>query len=78
VYVENGVAYIRSDAPLRIAARLPLPGRLLVPALLLPRFVRDTAYDTVATNRYDWFGRAQGEGVCGGLTPAQRARFYLD
>ena len=76
--MEDGVAYIRSDAPLRIAARLPLPGRLLAPGLVVPRLVRDAAYDTMARNRYDWFGRAQGGGVCGVLTPAQRARFFLD
>ncbi|GAB0498760.1 hypothetical protein MMPV_010111 [Pyropia vietnamensis] len=79
VYVEGGTAYIRSDAPLRIAARLSPAARLAaVAALSAPRRLRDGAYNTVAANRYDWFGTSTGEGVCGVLTPEQRARFYLD
>lgn len=79
VLVEGGTAYIQSDAPLRIAARLSPAARLAATAALAaPRLLRDGAYDTVAANRYDWFGTAPAEGVAGGLTSEQRARFYLD
>lgn len=79
VFVEGGTAYIRSDAPLRIAARLSPAARVAATAALAaPRLLRDGAYDTVAVNRYDWFGTSSGEGVGGVLTPEQRARFYLD
>lgn len=79
VFVEGGTAYIRSDAPLRIAARLSPAARVAATAALAaPRLLRDGAYDTVAANRYDWFGTSSGEGVGGVLTPEQRARFYLD
>lgn len=79
VLVEGGTAYIRSDAPLRIASRLSPAARLAAAAALAaPRLLRDGAYDTVAANRYDWFGTSTGAGVCGVLTPEQRSRFYLD
>jgi predicted DCC family thiol-disulfide oxidoreductase YuxK len=38
----------------------------------VPRVIRDAAYDVVARNRYQWFGRQES---CMVPTPELRARF---
>jgi predicted DCC family thiol-disulfide oxidoreductase YuxK len=72
VLIEGAAWYARSDAALRIARRLsglwPLLGALLV----VPRPLRDWAYDIVARKRYRWFGRAES---CMLPTPELRGRF---
>jgi predicted DCC family thiol-disulfide oxidoreductase YuxK len=57
ILVEGGLTYARSEAAIRIAARLSLPWRALGVLRVVPRPVRDGAYDLVARNRYRWFGR---------------------
>lgn len=57
VLVEAGEVYTKSDAVLRLARHLDGPWSLAPLATVVPRFVRDRVYDTVATNRYDWFGK---------------------
>lgn len=57
ILVEDGLTYARSEAAIRIAARLSLPWRALGVLRVVPRPVRDRAYDLVARNRYRWFGR---------------------
>jgi predicted DCC family thiol-disulfide oxidoreductase YuxK len=56
ILVEGDSGYVRSDAALRIVASLPGWGwtRLL---RIIPRPLRDWAYDVVARNRYQWFGK---------------------
>jgi predicted DCC family thiol-disulfide oxidoreductase YuxK len=56
ILVDHDMAYTRSDAALRILARLPGWGwtRGL---RLAPKAWRDAVYDLVARNRYRWFGR---------------------
>lgn len=56
-YVEDGVLFVRSDAVLRIAAQLPVPWRWAACLRVLPRALRDWAYDRIALNRYRLFGR---------------------
>lgn len=72
VLVENGRHYLRSTAALRLARHLDLPWPLLAGLLLVPQFLRDWAYDVVATNRYRWFGKMD---ACRVPTPEVRARF---
>ncbi len=67
VLIENGHCYLRSDAALRIAKYLRFPCSLLAALRIIPRPLRDAAYDFVARNRYRWFGRDEGEGECGAL-----------
>jgi len=57
VLVEDGTAYVRSTAALRIARRLSGPWPLLYAFLVVPRFLRDAVYDWVAEQRYRWFGK---------------------
>ena len=57
VLVDDGKAYTKSDAAIRVAEHLGGIYRLLSLGRLVPRGVRDRIYDFVAANRYDWFGR---------------------
>jgi predicted DCC family thiol-disulfide oxidoreductase YuxK len=57
VLIDNGKVYLKSGAMLKLFEYLPW---YLKPALifkLIPRKIRDGAYDTVARNRYKWFGK---------------------
>ena len=72
VLVEEGRPYFRSDAPLRIARRLPLPWPLAYAFIVVPRVIRDRAYDFVAAHRYRWFGRRE---TCMMPTAELRNRF---
>jgi predicted DCC family thiol-disulfide oxidoreductase YuxK len=58
VLVEGGGCYTKSDAVIRIAARLgPLWRCWALIARLVPRFLRDFKYDLIARWRYRLFGR---------------------
>lgn len=51
ILLQDGRAHLRSDAVIRIAQALGGAGRLALPARILPRALRDAAYDWVARNR---------------------------
>jgi predicted DCC family thiol-disulfide oxidoreductase YuxK len=44
-------------AALKVASYLPLPYSVLSSLLIIPVPLRDAAYDYIAKNRYDWFGK---------------------
>ena len=56
--ILKGRAYFKSDAVVEILSRLP-GWRWIRLGRIVPRPLRDLAYDIVARNRYRWFGRAQ-------------------
>jgi predicted DCC family thiol-disulfide oxidoreductase YuxK len=64
--------YARSIAALEIARRLAWPWPLVYALVIVPRPLRDWAYDLIARNRYRWFGRKE---TCIVPTPALRDRF---
>ena len=64
--------YVRSEGVLRIARHLGGPWRLAALASVLPRSLRDLAYDGFARVRYRVFGRRL---TCSIPTPEQRALF---
>ena len=72
VLMEDGRVYERSTAVLRIARQLRAPWPLLFAFIVVPRPLRDWAYDAVARRRYRWFGRSE---TCMVPTPELRARF---
>ena len=72
VLVENGHAYVESDAALRIAARLGFPWSWLSVLRIVPSGLRDVIYRWIARNRYLWFGRRE---VCWLPTPELASRF---
>lgn len=72
--VEGNRVFTRSTAALRIASRLPFPWGLAGAAWIVPRAVRDWAYDLVARNRYRWFGRRD---ACLVPRPEHEGRFLI-
>lgn len=72
IVVDDGKAFVKSDAVLHVARRLRWPWRALVAGRCLPRRVRDALYDVVAKRRYRWFGRRD---VCMIPTPDLQRRF---
>lgn len=72
VLMEEGTAYFRSDAALRIARGLRFPWPLLYGFVLVPRAIRDRVYDFIAARRYRWFGRRD---ACMIPTPELKQRF---
>lgn len=72
VLIENNAYFNKSTAALRIARRLKGPFSLGYMGIIIPRFLRDKAYEFVAARRYKWFGK---QDQCRMPTPAIRARF---
>lgn len=72
VYVKGDTAYLRSDAALAIAGHLRMPWRMLRILLIVPRWLRDLAYDLLARDRYRWFGQHD---TCPMPSPELRSRF---
>ena len=73
VLIENGKAFTRSSAALRIAKKLDGLWHLFFLLILVPRKIRDGVYNYVAKNRYKWFGKK--EDACMLPSPEQRKRF---
>lgn len=57
--VEDGRLFLRSDAALRVARKLGGGWPLLYGFIVLPRSLRDGAYNFIARNRYRWFGKQE-------------------
>jgi predicted DCC family thiol-disulfide oxidoreductase YuxK len=74
VLIENGRAFIKSTAALRIAKKLDGLWHLLFLFILVPRGIRDGLYDYFAKNRYKWFGKKE-EDACMLPPPEIRKRF---
>ncbi|HJF30294.1 MAG TPA: thiol-disulfide oxidoreductase DCC family protein [Sporosarcina psychrophila] len=73
VLIENGKAFTKSSAALRIAKKLDGLWHLLFLFILVPRKIRDAVYDYIAKNRYKWFGKK--DDACMLPSPDQRKRF---
>ncbi|HVG45738.1 MAG TPA: thiol-disulfide oxidoreductase DCC family protein [Longimicrobium sp.] len=72
VLVEDGHAWVKSAAALRIARGMDAPWPALRALGIVPRPVRDFFYDRVAKSRYRIFGRVD---ACMLPPPEMRARF---
>ncbi len=72
VLLEDGAAYTKTTASLRIARKLRGLSPLAYPLILIPRVVRDAFYDLFAANRYRWFGKLE---QCRVPSPEERDRF---
>lgn len=75
VLVSDGKVHTKSGAALRIARHFRSPWKLIRVLWLVPRPLRDWAYDVVARHRYQWFGRAE---TCMVPTPELETRFLYD
>lgn len=72
IVIEDGIAYQKSDAALRIARHLSGVWRWLYILRVVPKFIRDGLYNFIATNRYRFFGK---QDHCMIPTPELKARF---
>lgn len=72
IFIDNGKAYLESDAAFRVARHLDKPWSLLRIGRLFPRPVRNAGYQMIARNRYKWFGQKE---ACEIPPPEVRARF---
>lgn len=57
ILIADGVAWLKSEASIRIAQGLGLPWSLAAVLRVLPRAIRDRLYDVLARNRFRIFGR---------------------
>lgn len=72
VLVENGKAYLRSTAALKVARKLSGFWPFFSIFIVVPSFLRDAIYNWIAKNRYRWFGQKDS---CMMPTKKLRARF---
>ena len=72
VLIEDGKAYTRTTAALRITRKLRGAWRLFYGFIVVPSFIRDYFYKLFAKNRYRLFGKTE---ACMMPTPEIRARF---
>ncbi|MFK7790181.1 MAG: thiol-disulfide oxidoreductase DCC family protein [Phycisphaeraceae bacterium] len=72
VLIEDGRAYQRSTAAIRVARKLSGPAKLLWPFIVVPAFLRDPFYRFIAKRRYKWFGKRE---ACRLPTESDRVRF---
>lgn len=73
VLIDKNKAYIKSTAALHIAKKLDGLWHLLFLFILIPRPIRDSVYEWIARNRYEWFGKKDDS--CALPTPDIRKRF---
>lgn len=57
IYIEEGIPYFKSTAFMKIVKYLKFPWPVLAVGFIVPKFIRDWAYDLIAENRYQWFGK---------------------
>ncbi|KGP90226.1 thiol-disulfide oxidoreductase [Pontibacillus chungwhensis BH030062] len=57
VLIEGGRAYTKSSAALRVCKHLKGAWKAFHLFAIVPKFVRDFAYEIFAKNRYKWFGK---------------------
>jgi uncharacterized protein YqjF (DUF2071 family)/predicted DCC family thiol-disulfide oxidoreductase YuxK len=75
VFVRNGIALQKSDAVLAIASEMGFFWNILGIFRIVPRFIRDAAYDLMAKYRFAIFGRAEPEAVCQMMSPELKDLF---
>jgi len=72
---HQGRLLAKSEAGLVIISQLGFPINVFGFVKIIPRFIRDAAYDFVAKNRYKWFGRS--EEACMWILKEEGGRFLM-
>ena len=72
VLIEDGKAYTRSSAALRVAKELSGGWKLIYGFIIVPKFIRDGVYKFISKNRFKWFGQRES---CMIPTPELKERF---
>lgn len=55
--IDDGKVYSRSSAALMVAKKLKGMIKLIYGFIIVPGFIRDGVYNSIAKNRYKWFGK---------------------
>ena len=74
ILLDGGRIYSKSTAALKILRKLDGFWPLLFVFIVVPKFLRDAVYNTVAKNRYKWFGKKES---CMLPTPELKDRFLF-
>jgi predicted DCC family thiol-disulfide oxidoreductase YuxK len=72
VLVEDGIAYTRSAAALRVTRKLSGFWPLTYGLIIIPPLIRNAVYNWIARKRYDWFGKKE---ECWLPDPSLKKRF---
>lgn len=72
VFIDNGKAYTKSTAGLKLFKVFGGGWALLYGFMIVPKAIRDAVYNLISNNRYRWFGKRDS---CMIPTPELRARF---
>ena len=72
IYLKKEKIYTKSSAALWIANEIKFPANLISGLIIFPPMIRDFTYDSIAKNRYKWFGKSE---TCLLPDPEQRNRF---
>jgi predicted DCC family thiol-disulfide oxidoreductase YuxK len=72
VFIEDGIAYNKSTAALKVFQKLPIPYKLLYIFIVVPRSWRDWMYNFIAKRRYQIFGK---KGACSLPSTEDQKRF---
>ena len=75
IYIQNGQAYIKSTAALKIARQIGKGWQLLYIFKFIPTSIRDFFYDQFAKRRYLLFGKKD---ACMIPSKEQRSKFIED
>src|SRR5829696_9205182 len=59
ILIDDGKIYQKSAAGIRVYGKLPWYWKWTKVAWIVPKFIRDAAYDFIAKNRYKWFGKKE-------------------
>ncbi len=57
IYAENGRFFTKSTAALKVLNRLDGLWPMFYPLMIVPKVLRDGAYNFIARHRYRWFGK---------------------
>jgi predicted DCC family thiol-disulfide oxidoreductase YuxK len=74
ILIQNGKAYTKSTAALHLYNQLSWLWKWTQLFWVIPRPIRDSAYNIIARNRYRWFGKRE---ECMVPTPELRSRFIF-
>ena len=55
--LHDDVLFMKSSAALKAAQIIGWPWKFFYGFTVVPRFIRDAAYDFIDKNRYRWFGK---------------------
>lgn len=75
ILLENGKLFQKSTAALKVVNHLSWYWQWMQIFWILPRAVRDAAYDLIARNRYKWFGKKD---ECMIPSPELKSRFLSE